>query len=426
MTSTGRLGGNYGWPKRFTVIGMCFCAAFICYIDRVNISVAAIVMKDEFGWTETTKGFVLSSFFVGYMLTQAYAGWLTDRFGGRRVLGFAVIWWSAFTILTPYAAAASFAMLIVARIALGLGEAATFPASYGMTARWVPPNERARSISLLISGIPIGTLFALMVTGWIVEEFGWEASFYSFGIVGIVWAAVWFYLIHDDPHKHPTITKDELELIGTTPAEQQKTAFPWRKFMRLPAFWALLINHFCSNVLLYVSLAWLPSYFSDVQGLSITSAGIYSAAPWLCMFVMTNATGWFADKMIEAGRSTTFVRKLMQTVGLLGGGVCLLLLRDASTPMAALLLLCAALGISSCNVSGYGTNHLDIAPKYAGFLLGITNTIGTIPGVVGVALTGWLVDTTGSYDSVFVMVAVINIIGVAVWLKFASGEKLVD
>ena len=426
MMNAENLATPQGWQKRFTVIGMCFCAAFICYIDRVNISVAAIVMKDEFGWSETTKGFVLSSFFVGYMLTQAYAGWLTDRFGGRRVLGFAVIWWSAFTILTPYAAAASFAMLIVARIALGLGEAATFPASYGMTARWVPPNERARSISLLISGIPIGTLFALMVTGWIVDEYGWQASFYSFGLVGFVWAAVWFYLIHDDPHRHPTISKSELQLIGSKPTEQEKTAFPWRKFIRLPAFWALLFNHFCSNVLLYVSLAWLPSYFSDVQGLSITSAGIYSAAPWLCMFVMTNATGWLADKMIEAGKSTTFVRKFMQTVGLLGGGICLLLLRDAATPIGAVLLLCAALGLSSFNVSGYGTNHLDIAPKYAGFLLGITNTIGTIPGIVGVALTGWLVDTTGSYDSVFVMVAAINIAGVAVWLKYASGEKLVD
>ena len=106
-----------GWPKRYTVVGLCFFAAFICYIDRVNISVAAIAMKDQFGWTETDKGIVLSSFFVGYMLTMALAGWLADRYGPKRVLGFAVVWWSVFTVLTPFATFGSFGLLIAARIA---------------------------------------------------------------------------------------------------------------------------------------------------------------------------------------------------------------------------------------------------------------------------------------------------------------------
>ena len=414
-------------PKRLTVVGMCFLAVFVCYIDRVNISVAVIAMRDEFDWSETTKGFVLSSFFIGYMLTQAVAGWLADRFGGRIVLGLAVLWWSVFTILTPLAAYASFAILIAARIALGLGEAATFPASYGMFSRWVPEPERARSISFLCSGIPIGTLFALVTTGWIVTEFGWPAAFYSFGAVGIVWAAGWFLLVHDRPESHPTISSEELDKIGPSPdATAAKLAFPWATFVRLPAFWALVINHFCSNVLLYIALAWLPSYFRDAQGLSITGAGLYSAAPWLSMFLMMNVGGWLADRMQKGGLSTTAVRKTMQTLGLAGGAIFLFLLRDVDSANTAVLLLCAALGFSSFTVSGFGPNHLDVAPRYAGLLLGITNTVATIPGVVGVALTGWLVDTTGSYNSVFLMVAAVNIVGVVVWLLFASGRKLVD
>ena len=413
--------------KRYGVVGMCFAAVFVCYIDRVNISVAAIAMQAEFGWSDTTKGLVLSSFFVGYMLTMAVSGWLADRFGGKLVLGISVIWWSIFTMLTPWFAYASFAMLIAARIALGLGEAATFPASYGLFGRWVPVNERARSIALLSSGISIGTLFALTTTGWIVANYGWPTVFYWFGAVGLVWAVAWFLIIHDEPSKHPRISAAELKRIGGGAHEpRQRLPFPWRKFLRLPAFWALLVNHFCSNVLLYVALAWLPSYFRDAQGLSLSGAGLYSAAPWLSMFLLTNVGGWIGDHLLRRGMNVTTVRKTMQTIGLVGGAVFLLLLRDAESANTAMLLMCGALGIASFSVAGFGTNHLDIAPKHAGVLLGVTNTVATIPGVVGVALTGWLVETTGSYDSVFLMVASVNLVGVVVWLLFARGEKLVD
>lgn len=132
------------WPKRYNVVAVCSCATFICYIDRVNISVASIAMADCFGWSETEKGYVLSSFFIGYMLAMGVAGWVSDRYGAKRVLGLAVIWWSLFTVITPFAAYASFGILIAARIAMGIGEAATIPGSYGMFACWVPAQERAR------------------------------------------------------------------------------------------------------------------------------------------------------------------------------------------------------------------------------------------------------------------------------------------
>jgi len=415
------------WPKRYNVVALCFCATFICYIDRVNISVASIVMADQFGWSETEKGFVLSSFFIGYMLAMGVAGWASDRFGTKLVLGLAVIWWSLFTILTPLAAYASFGILIAARVAMGLGEAAAIPGSYGMFARWVPAHERARSVSLLISGISVGTLFGLVVTGWIVAEYGWPAAFYIFGLAGLLWVPFWYFGVYDEPRQHPRISARELALVGGL---VDKTAasrtFPWRAFLRLPAFWALLINHFCSTMAMYIALAWLPSYFRDVQGLTISGAGLYSAAPWLSMFIMTNVGGWIADRMIARGISTTMVRKIMQISGLLGAAVFILLVQFAGSPGVAMLLLSAVLGLSAFTVSGYGANHLDIAPNHAGLLMGITNTAGTIPGVVGVALTGFLIDFTGSYNSVFVMVAAVNIVGAIIWALFASGERLVD
>lgn len=415
------------WPIRHVHVALCFCAAFICYIDRVNISVAAVAMKEEFGWSETMKGLVLSSFFVGYMTMQVASGWLANRYGGKAVLGFAVIWWSVFTLLTPPAAQLSLGLLLAARVVLGFGEAATFPASYALYRRWVPAAERSRAVALLLSGIPFGTLFALLTTGALVEHWGWSSAFYVFGLFGFVWAFIWFRLTSDDPEQHPRVLAAERELLRVQRTDTtHKVAIPWRRLLKMPPVWALIINHFCSNWAFYVLLSWLPSYFKDAQHVSLSQAGIYSAAPWVTMFIMTNVAGWTADRMITRGVSTTTVRKLMQTVGLLGSSVFLLLARGAGTPGLAVLLMCGALGFTALTWAGFGPNHLDIAPRYADVLIGITNTFGTLPGIIGVVVTGWLVDVTGTYASAFALAAGINVIGALVWLRYATGERLLE
>ena len=413
--------------KRHNIVLLCFCAAFICYIDRVNISVAIIPMQEAFGWSDTTKGFVLSSFFIGYMIMQAPSGWLANRVGGKLVLGFAVLSWSIFTMLTPAAALISLPLLIAVRIAMGLGEAAMFPASFSMFARWVPEAERSRSIGLVASGIPLGTLFALTTTGWIVTRYGWPYAFYIFGVVGVVWALVWYFKATDDPARYRGISAAELELLGAESGEGMKpAAIPWKKLLSHRSVLVIFVNHFCTNWGLYLMLAWLPSYFRDVQSLSVTSAGLYSAAPWLTMFVMTNAGAWVADSLIKRGSSIIFVRKLMQTGGLAGSAVFFLLAPYADTPLIALLLMCGALACIALTFSGYVPNFLDIAPRYGDVLLGISNTFGTIPGIVGVALAGWLLDQTGSYTSVFMITASIQVVGGILWLLFATGKKIVD
>src|SRR5574338_56548 len=170
------------WKPWHSVVVLCTAAVFISYIDRTNISVAAIPMKEQFGWTETTKGFVLSSFFIGYLLLQVASGTLANRYGGKIVLGVAVLWWSVFTMLTPPAAVLSLPALIGARIALGLGEAAVFPASINMVGRWVPVASRSRAVALFASGLSLGTVVSLPLTGWLTREYGWPVPFYAFAV----------------------------------------------------------------------------------------------------------------------------------------------------------------------------------------------------------------------------------------------------
>lgn len=415
------------WPKRYTLVLLCFAAAFICYIDRVNISVASIAMQGQFGWNETQKGFVLASFFVGYIATQVVAGWLANRFGGKLTLGCAVLLWSAFTVLTPIAAATSFTFLLITRVALGLGEGAMFPAAYNLLGHWLPLSERTRGIAFMLSGIPLGTLFALTTTGPIVVALDWPAAFYIFGSAGGVWAFFWFRHAYDRPSLHPGLGQAENTLISSDGGDKSTAAvIPWRSFLSHRAFWAMVINHFCSNWTLYVLLSWLPTYFSRTLGSNLVNTGLLAAAPWLTMFLMVNVSGMIADRLVRIGMALTIIRKIMQSIGLLGPGLLLPLAQFVTGPLEAMLLMCAALGLSGFAWSGYAANPVDLAPRHAGVLLGISNTFGTIPGIVGVAITGWLVDVTGNFNSAFLLIGVLAVIGTTVWLMFSTARKIVE
>jgi ACS family sodium-dependent inorganic phosphate cotransporter len=310
----------------------------------------------------------------------------------------AVIWWSAWTALTPPAAMMSLGALIVARIALGVGEAAVFPASMNMISRWVPPERRSRATALIISAISLGTVFALPVTGWIVREYGWSLPFYVFGAIGLLWYAAW----------HVLARGDSPGAVSTESSKAGQRAIPWGHLLRLPAVWAIVVAHFASNWGLYVLLAWLPSYFKTTFG------------------VAANLAGAWADRMLRAGRSAGFVRKLMQTIALLGGAVFMLLLTQATTPAAAVVIMCFATGLSAFAMSGFAPNCFDIAPKYADVIWGISNTFATLPGIVGVYITGWLVDRTGTFAAPFVLTAAVSLFGAAFYLVFGSGHRHID
>jgi ACS family sodium-dependent inorganic phosphate cotransporter len=393
------------------VVLLLCAASFISYIDRTNISVGAIAMKAQFDWSATEEGFVLSAFFVGYLLMMAASGALANRYGGKIVLGLAVLWWSLFTVLTPPAAFLSLSALVLARIALGLGEAAVFPASINLIGRWVPAATRTRAVTAFISCIHLGTVFALPITGWLIDRFSWPIPFYVFGILGFLWVAVWFTGVGSG------------ERTATAETSEAPAAIPWGRLMRLPCVWAIVMGHFCANWTLYVLLAWLPTYFKATFGVTIVNAGLLSGAPWLVAFLSANVAGHIADELLRRGRSPTFVRKLMQCTGLIGAAVGLLMLRDVTSITGGFVLVCFTTGSIALCLAGYAPNGLDIAPRYADVIFGISNTFATLPGIFGVAVTGWLIDRTHSFTAPFVLSAAVALFGALFFLIFASGER---
>jgi ACS family sodium-dependent inorganic phosphate cotransporter len=416
------------WKTRYTVIGMCFAATFVCYIDRVNISVAIIPMARDLGWDVATQGAILSSFYVGYLLMQIGGGRLADRYGGKLILGLGVLIWSAFTIITPAAAFMGLFALFAARVGMGLGEAVTFPSIYSLVTRWFPHDEKVKAVAFNASGIPIGTVFALVVTPLIVLHLGWEWAFYLFGAVGILWYLAWNRLVTTDPGNHPTISDAERAYL----AERAQTsgiaadAPPLSTFLKNKAVWAIIVAHFCNNWTLYVVLSWLPKYVNEGLGVAFAAVGIVSMLPHITSFVCLNVAGNIADRMIRRGMDVTFVRKLLQTIAFGGLAICLFLIPMVESAWAAIGILCLGKLFSAAGVGGFSVNHMDIGPKYAGSLMGITNTAGTIPGIIGVYVSGLILEITGSWALVFQVTAGVTAFGMVFYLLFASGEKQFD
>jgi ACS family sodium-dependent inorganic phosphate cotransporter len=421
MPSTAR------WPRRYHVVFLSFLAVFICYIDRVNISVAIIPMAADLGWNMQTQGLVLSSFFIGYLLLQVVGGRLADRFGGKVVLAAGVLLWSLFTILTPPAAMLGLGVLIVTRILMGMGEAVTFPSLYALFSRWVPLTERSRAIGLANSGIPLGSVCALVVTPYIVQAFGWPWVFYLFGALGAIWYVFWRRAVTATPAEHPLVTPEELALIeADSGSGASGNAVPWKALLTSMPVWAIIVAHFCNNWSLYVLLSWMPTFVNKGLGVDYASVGWVTMIPSIASFFFLNAAGGIADKLIARGMPVGRVRKLMQSIGFGGLALSLAIVGHVDSVWMAITIMTLGNLVGACVTGGFAVNHMDIAPKHAGTLMGITNTAGTIPGIIGVYVSGLILELTGSWALVFEVAAGITLFGLVFFAVFSSGKRLFD
>ncbi|HUY20165.1 MAG TPA: ACS family MFS transporter [Candidatus Binataceae bacterium] len=415
---------DQGWPRRYTVIVLFALGTALCYIDRVNISIAIIPLAADKGYDAAAQGLVLSSFFWGYIWLQMLGGWLADRFGGKRVLMAGVAIWSLATALTPPAASISFGALLVTRALLGAGEGLNFPAVHSVAARWTLVTERARAIAFHFSGLTFGTIVALLVSPAIVIDLGWPSVFYISGALGLVWLAAWYIKAADAPEDCPGVSAHELATIAAGRPEMPLAgSIPWAAILHEPAVWAIVIAHLCNNFGFYIILLWLPSYLSHTFQVPMARLGELSVIPYAVAFVMQNASGWFADTLQKRGMSLTAVRKSMQTAAFAAGAIPLIALPAATSAGVAVTLVTLSIGGSSLGVAAFAVNHLDVAPRYAGILMGLSNTFATIPGIVGVAATGFILQKTNSFAAAFYLTAVVYAIGMVCYLAIGSGDR---
>ncbi|XP_020079666.1 ascorbate transporter, chloroplastic-like isoform X2 [Ananas comosus] len=414
------------FPKRWLIVLLCFFAFLLCNMDRVNMSIAILPMSAEFNWNPATVGLIQSSFFWGYLLTQIVGGIWADKIGGKVVLGFGVVWWSIATILTPLAAKIGLPFLLIMRAFMGIGEGVAMPAMNNILSKWIPVSERSRSLALVYSGMYLGSVTGLALSPILIHRFGWSSVFYAFGSLGSIWFALWQLKAHSSPQEDPELSSVEKQLIlGGNVLKEPVTSIPWRLILSKAPVWALIISHFCHNWGTFILLTWMPTYYNQVLKFNLTESGLFCVLPWLTMAVFANIGGWIADTLVAKGLSITTVRKIMQSIGFLGPAFFLTLLSHVRTPALAVLCMACSQGSDAFSQSGLYSNHQDIGPRYAGVLLGLSNTAGVLAGVFGTAATGYILQK-GSWDDVFKVAVALYIIGALVWNIFSTGEKVLD
>ena len=413
---------------------MSFLAVFICFIDRVNISVAIIPMQAQFGWSESQVGIILGSFYIGYIISMTFSGFLADKYGGKIVLAYGLLFWSFFTLITPAFAYSGYFFLILIRILMGLGEGVTFPAWHSIYARWIPFQERTRAIAITNSGISFGSVFGLVVTAMIIDGYSWEWVFYSFGVLGILLFFFWQKVVTSYPEDHKSISNEELEYIkAEAPTNSAAPSIPFLEVIKNGPFIAIVVATFCNNWALFTFLSYLPKFMSsstEIGGLGLELGSslfiLLILVPSVVSVFALILGGISADMLIKRGYKTIKVRKFFNSLGFFGAALFLFLLPFQSSILLVITLLCLTNLCSGLGAGGYGVNHADLGPKYTGSLFGISGSLGMVAAVLSPIIAGIILQATNSWTLIFHLCSGFLIFGGIYYLLFASADKQFD
>lgn len=387
---------------------------FVMSLDRTNITVSAPVIQGKLGFSLAEMSIILTSFFWTYALFQVPGGLLAQRIGPRKTLTGASIWWSLFTLLTPFGG--NFLGFTTIRALLGVGQAADWPTSVMALKRWFPTSERSRGNSILLAGLYLGPVVGTPLTVWIISQYGWEWSFYVYAVVGFVIAAVWWLMMRDRPSQHPLVGKSEAEYIdnGQTPESAAKTS--WRVFVRSGQFWAIGLQYGFLILIQGFFVTWLPTYLVQDRGFSLKQMGFGASLPWVAMLVMVFVTGAVTDRILRRTGSVRLARVPLAIGGFLVSAVFLILGALVPSPVTMIVLLMVSLGgVGVVQVQVWSACQ-DLAPKYAATVSGWTNFWGNLTSALGPLFTAGMVALGANWSLALIVLGCSGVLGAVCWI----------
>ncbi len=384
---------------RSPIVFLLAAVLFINYVDRGALPTATHLMQGDLHLNFTQMGMLLSAFSWTYTCSQIPVGWLAERFGAHRILAAGLVLWALATIMLGFAH--TFAMLLVMRLLLGLGESAGFPCVAKIMAAIVPPKGLGTANGIVALGYLSGPVVGTIVGGLIMAHFGWRAAFWVFGALSLLWLAPWS------------------RVAGGVRAAVQESADDsptlWM-ILKQPALWGTALGLFSSNYTFYFMLNWLPGYLQAERGFSLIATTQLATLAFAANAVSAFGAGWAIDRYLRRGGSANFGYKSVMAVAHVGSVVCMLAMA-AGTPKLVLMgmfVFQALCGASSPGV--YAMCQILAGPRASGRWVGIQNSLGNLPGIIAPWLTGYIVDTTGHFTVAFVVAAAVSMLGLIGWI----------
>ena len=388
---------------------MLLCAMyFIEYVDRVNLSVAAPLLKKELSLSNTQLGLALSAFGYCYAMFQILGGYAGDRFGPRRTLAFSGLLWSIGTMLTGMVGGLT--TLLLSRLLVGMGEAGTIPTATRAMSNWVPRIKRGFAQGFTHSSARAAAALTPPLVVAMLPLFGWRGAFVALGCVSLVWVVVWYNYFRDDPRKHRSITAGELADLPPYQGRTVDTVVPWRPLIKriLP----VTLVFFCHAWTLWLYLSWLPSFFVGSYGIDLKSSALYTSAVFFAGVVGDTAGGLLTDAIYRRTGNLNHARRNVIILGFAGSLSFLCCVMYFHDQTVVTLCLAAALFLLEMAEGPIWAVPIDVAPRYAGVAGGFVSTAAGVAAMISPAAFGYITDLTGSYRPPFILSIGLLLIGI--------------
>ena len=405
---------------RWVICALLFFAATINYIDRQVIGILKPTLQAEFGWSEIDYADIVFAFQLAYAVGFLIAGRMMDRLGARIGFTIAIVLWSVAaiahaeaTVFGPAAAtllsvvglsySASVAGFMVARFALGIGEAGNFPAAIKVTAEWFPKRERALATGIFNSGTNVGAIATPLVVPWITLTWGWYWAFVATGLLGFLWLAFWLPL-YRRPEEHPGLGAAELAYIRSDPPDSP-VHIPWRRLIPHRQTWAFMIGKFMTDPIWWLYLFWIPDFFHRNHGIDLKTIGPPLVVIYLVADVGSIGGGWLSSSLIKRGWTVNAARKCAMLI-CASAVLPMVFASGAKNVWVAVALVSIAAAAHQGWSANLFTTASDMFPRKAvGSVVGLGGMAGAVGGMLIAKLTGYILQATGSYLSVFFIAA---------------------
>ena len=414
-----------GRPALNTVSNRVLCLLclmyMIFYIDRVNISTAAPLIKADLGLSNTQLGLAFSAFAYPYALFQLIGGWLGDKFGPRATLGASGLVVCLSTALTG--AVGGLASLFAVRLVLGFGEGAAFPTATRAMSAWMPAGSWGFAQGITHSASRIGNALTPPVIAWLIGMVSWRGSFVTLGIASLIWMALWIWYFRDDPRTHAAMTAAEAaDLPVPEPGGAARPKPPWRKLARrvLP----VTMVDFCYGWTLWLFLSWIPSFFYQHFHLDLKHSALFASGVFLSGVVGDTLGGILSDRILKRTGDLRCARCLVIAGGLFGAFLFMIPVVVAHDLTIVALCLSAAFFCNELVVAPIWAVPMDIAPRFAGSASGVMNFGFGIAGIISPFVFGYAIDLTGSWTVPFLGSIGLLLIGSVLALRLRPDRPL--
>ncbi len=405
---------------RHVVLALTLLLAGIVYLDRVAISTTSLAIERELGLGDAQLGLVFSAYTLAYALFEVPSGWLADRFGARTMLTRIVVGWSIMTAATGWAW--SFVSLCLIRFVFGIGEAGAFPSIARAYGRWLPARQRGRAFGLAVMCGLLASAATQPLVVILLGVLSWRQVFPLFGLVGLVWALVWFAWFRDDPHAHPSVSPAELSAIGNEPLPPH-VPVSWRALAANRSLRALCLMYLGTIYGWYFFLSWLPQYLSRARGFDFRQVGWLSALPLVGIATGVLSGGALSDLLAQR-LGLRWGRRLPGLVGLPLAALAIVVAVAAPDARLAVASLAVAAGTAALAVAPAWAVCLDIGVRHAGVVSGAMNTFGNLGGTLSPVVMGLCLSRWHSWNLPLLTLSFFYVLAGACWLGIDPLEKL--